>query len=358
MEQLGFGRQMTQATPSTLDDELAAQGTGSDSLIAHISPKEAAMLRQAGGSGSINPRTGLMEFYDGGDGAGEGEAGDPGGTGGGDNGNGPGSGVGGDMGGYEGGFGGFVFGGVDVGGGYSFTGIGEQALGTSAQSMNEEAAANNAADPNVGMGLGSFNFYENAGPAPEGVGVSGDIGGPMGPIGSIPEGLRTALARAEVNPLGLMEDIAMGIPPSLAMSFLGLPGYAVASGLQGKGKQAGAATGATIGGVIGGPIGSLAGLGLGYGIGSLAENFGFSEPSAETAAAEMAGGTGEGSEGGGSLPDLATPIVSNRTQVANANTTAQSEWSPDMQAMWDRIAAQGGGNLDKLFKMQMGAFNA
>lgn len=41
---------------------LAAQGRGGDTQLAHINPREAAMLRQAGGSGGINPQTGLREY--------------------------------------------------------------------------------------------------------------------------------------------------------------------------------------------------------------------------------------------------------------------------------------------------------
>lgn len=57
---------------------LASQGRHGDTLVAHISPLEAAVLRLLGGSGTINPKTGLPEFYNssaGGDnGAGTGKA--------------------------------------------------------------------------------------------------------------------------------------------------------------------------------------------------------------------------------------------------------------------------------------------
>lgn len=42
--------------------QLQAKGRGGDSILAHINPREAAMLRKAGGSGAINPNTGLPEF--------------------------------------------------------------------------------------------------------------------------------------------------------------------------------------------------------------------------------------------------------------------------------------------------------
>jgi len=44
---------------------LAAKGRGGDSILAHITPEEAALLKRRGGSGTINPSTGLPEFKDG-----------------------------------------------------------------------------------------------------------------------------------------------------------------------------------------------------------------------------------------------------------------------------------------------------
>jgi hypothetical protein len=49
--------------------EIAAEavrraGRGRDTILAHITPREAAMLKRRGGSGSINPRTGLLEFQE------------------------------------------------------------------------------------------------------------------------------------------------------------------------------------------------------------------------------------------------------------------------------------------------------
>lgn len=45
---------------------LRSKGRNGDTILAHITPKEARKLRRAGGSGSINPDTGLPEFYEGG----------------------------------------------------------------------------------------------------------------------------------------------------------------------------------------------------------------------------------------------------------------------------------------------------
>ena len=47
-----------------LAEMLRAKGRGKDTMLAHITPKEAALLKRRGGSGSVNPDTGLPEFED------------------------------------------------------------------------------------------------------------------------------------------------------------------------------------------------------------------------------------------------------------------------------------------------------
>jgi len=42
---------------------MAQQGRNGDTMLAHITPQEAQLLRRMGGSGSINPMTGLPEFF-------------------------------------------------------------------------------------------------------------------------------------------------------------------------------------------------------------------------------------------------------------------------------------------------------
>ena len=44
---------------------LAQRGRYGDTELAHVNPQEKAMLRAMGGSGSINPETGLREYYSG-----------------------------------------------------------------------------------------------------------------------------------------------------------------------------------------------------------------------------------------------------------------------------------------------------
>lgn len=45
-----------------ISKEIAAMGRGGDTMLAHITPEEARMLRKQGGSGTVNPKTGLQEF--------------------------------------------------------------------------------------------------------------------------------------------------------------------------------------------------------------------------------------------------------------------------------------------------------
>ena len=45
---------------------LGSQGRGGDTMRAHVNPREAQMLKDAGGSGTTNPKTGLPEFSGGG----------------------------------------------------------------------------------------------------------------------------------------------------------------------------------------------------------------------------------------------------------------------------------------------------
>ena len=43
---------------------LRSKGRYGDTVLAHINPKEAALLKARGGAGTANPETGLPEFYD------------------------------------------------------------------------------------------------------------------------------------------------------------------------------------------------------------------------------------------------------------------------------------------------------
>ena len=48
----------------TLAEMIRSKGRGRDTILAHITPKEAALLKRRGGRGSTNPDTGLPEFED------------------------------------------------------------------------------------------------------------------------------------------------------------------------------------------------------------------------------------------------------------------------------------------------------
>lgn len=47
-----------------LAEMIRRMGRGEDKILAHITPEEAAMLKEQGGSGTINPLTGLPEFQE------------------------------------------------------------------------------------------------------------------------------------------------------------------------------------------------------------------------------------------------------------------------------------------------------
>jgi hypothetical protein len=44
-------------------DEIASQGRNGDTMLAHINPQEAELLKALGGAGTTNPETGLPEFW-------------------------------------------------------------------------------------------------------------------------------------------------------------------------------------------------------------------------------------------------------------------------------------------------------
>ena len=48
-----------------LAEMLRRQGRGQDTILAHITPQEAALLKSRGGAGTMNPATGLPEFENG-----------------------------------------------------------------------------------------------------------------------------------------------------------------------------------------------------------------------------------------------------------------------------------------------------
>jgi len=62
MEPIGFAEGGI-VSLKPLAKELQSYGRNGDTMLAHITPQEARMLRRMGGSGTINPVTGLPEFF-------------------------------------------------------------------------------------------------------------------------------------------------------------------------------------------------------------------------------------------------------------------------------------------------------
>lgn len=55
---------MGDLTLPALAQVIQSKGRGPDTILAHITPKEAEKLKRDGGAGTINPETGLPEFYE------------------------------------------------------------------------------------------------------------------------------------------------------------------------------------------------------------------------------------------------------------------------------------------------------
>lgn len=130
-----------------LAEVLASKGRGKDSLLAHINPREAQYLKDRGGSGVRNPRTGILEFDDGGGDGGSGDGGS-------------GDGWGGD--GWGGGFGGFG------------EGSAESGFGGSENSGSEAAGYGDSADATAAEMAGDWNSQGFGNPAYGGSDGTGD----------------------------------------------------------------------------------------------------------------------------------------------------------------------------------------
>ena len=160
---------------------LGAMGRGNDTLVAHITPREALMLAAMGGSGTTNPYTGMLEFDDGG---GDGGGGDGGG---------------GDSGGGEGG-GADSGGGGEEGGGY---GDGSGFADGQSYGAGPDAAFGGMADDGFGGGpTGSFG------------------GGPPGSFGA-PDGLGEGWGDVD---WGAALDAAPEAPSATSMLSSAFPG--------------------------------------------------------------------------------------------------------------------------------------
>ena len=63
LQELGTNSQMSREQIMEAVDRVAAAGRGGDELLAYLSPESVELLKQMGGSGTINPDTGLPEFF-------------------------------------------------------------------------------------------------------------------------------------------------------------------------------------------------------------------------------------------------------------------------------------------------------
>lgn len=275
-----------------LDPRILAQlGRYGDTMVAHISPREAMALRMMGGSGSINPMTGLPEFWD-------------------DGGNDPG-GMGGDTG--STGFGGDATG---MGGDPSVEGYGNidpDAAQTDTMALNDD--------------LGSIlSDMENQASRNEtiGRGFMADPSGYLGAVGmNYGKAVENAFWEAKEDPMGAISK--SNIPAVLAAYLFGVPGAAAVAAAQGKGKQAGALGGMTIGGTIGGPFGMAIGGLAGYGLGSLFEG-GVTSPDMSDVESQSQGK--EGSD----YNSMAQNLIGGPTGVSQAQAVSQPQASFDRDA--------------------------
>lgn len=213
---------------------VAAMGRHGDTMLAHINAREAKLLELFGGSGTINPKTGLLEFWDdgGNDPGGEGGEAGSGAAGGPDA-----SGVGGDIGGYEG----------------------------SVDAAASQAARDADAVNSIG---GAFGYYEGLNP-PDPSLSSRDTD--IENIAELPHAknnyFENLMDRISNNLSGIAYGFAKGFTGRLAGKALG----AIALGIPASG----------LGGFVTGTLGSI-------GMNALAENA--SPPSAETVAANVSPG--------------------------------------------------------------------
>jgi hypothetical protein len=231
-------------TPSKLDDTLASKGRRGDTIVAHISQREAAILKMLGGASTINPKTGMLEFY-GGDGDSDNGGSDPGGVGGGSD---AGTGQGGDTGTEGGPNSGVNDSGIqgDIGGipsndnvaeGFSTVmgakigdptaGLGEQAaysqqgLAINESLSNRDPGSLSAIYDNFvdemsiqmntpTSALSMFgNFAARAARSKIGGFVGGAIGSAFGPIGSVVGGLAGAITAGRMSGFSMPDESQM-----------------------------------------------------------------------------------------------------------------------------------------------------
>lgn len=269
---------------------------GQDSILAHINPREAMLLKMRGGSGRRDPSTGLPHFD---------EAGDPDGGGG-----------------YGGGLDGAPDTGTIGGGGY----------GTDA----DGADLGGPDSPGLGGGWSDmFNGYDSGlGFGDSNLGGFQDVGGYASPAQAT--GWNDAMSAQDSVSDSVFNESNARRGLGFASSLLGgIPGMAINSGLaatsKDPGKGFGSMAGGLIGGLLAGPVGAFAGSQLG---GRGLSGMGASTPDA---AAGVAGGRAAGNSGntstdfdlGGALTGLAG--LYQGSQANGVNQTAINNNAQGMQ---------------------------
>ncbi len=191
---------------------LSKYGRNGDTLLAHITPREAAFLKMLGGAGTRNPMTGLLQFFDGGDGG----NGSTGGMSGGDMGN-----SGGDNG-QTGGFNSQA--GLDMNG-QTIGPSGALAPGQSGSYDGSINGPNGFLGSNTALGLGSSlasmlggpiagALVGGAGAIAQGRGVAGDIGAVIGGATGIGAGMGASLAQGMADH-GVTGDTGLNGPATM-----------------------------------------------------------------------------------------------------------------------------------------------
>lgn len=189
--------------PGLLDDaaRVSEAGRRGDKILAHITPEEAAILKARGGSGTVNPRTGILEFWesdpDRGDNAGAGStAGEAGGG----------------------------YGGGDGGGGRDYT----DPMGSG--SDYGQGGPTGPADP---MGTGGDYTPSPGWEPPDLADLGGGSGGILGWVNSQVEKARNNPVATGINTLAGLALGPLGMV-NTAMGFMGQPtiGSAMTSGVR------------------------------------------------------------------------------------------------------------------------------
>lgn len=310
--------------------QMAQDGIHGDSIVAHIGPQEAALLKAYGGAGTINPRTGLPQYYDQGtdgsnQGGGQGDTGTTGGDGGFGGGNSGGNNMGQDEG--HGQYGPGAPGSIGNNG-MMGSAVGANGMLSQASELSQLDKAAVNATTSIGMGPGAMT----------GINASQDIMN-----GVTPGFADMVMDKFGIdNPGGFLgSNGALSGASMIGGLLAGPPGAAAAAALAAglQGRSFGATLGATVGGLSG--IGASSGASYG---GSLAAH---GQDAAVSNANSNAAGIGTGGSGqttadalvaspylGGNLPGFDT------APAASGQTPQGIQWGADLQAKLK--ALQGG----------------